>query len=115
MDADVVGLMDVASLLTLRNFRDKYLADMGYRNLVLIKGNDTRGIDVGLMSPFPVTGIKSHKGVTFPVPDQPAPQKLGRDLLQASIKLPGGDDFSFCLRGCKRHISGIFSFGWRVA
>jgi endonuclease/exonuclease/phosphatase family metal-dependent hydrolase len=92
---DVVGLVEVESLATLRKFRDDYLAGLGYTNVALIEGNDTRGIDVGVLSRFPITGLKSHKDVTFPVPGKPAPEKFSRDLMQATIKLPTGYTFEF--------------------
>jgi endonuclease/exonuclease/phosphatase family metal-dependent hydrolase len=95
LNPDVVGLVEVESLPTLRKFRDDYLADLGYRNLTLIEGNDTRGIDVAVLSRFPIVGIKSHKDVTFPVAGRPAPEKFSRDLVQASIQLPSGYRFEF--------------------
>lgn len=95
LNPDVVGMVEVESLPTLKTFRDEYLADMGYTNVVLIEGNDTRGIDVAVMSRFPIVGTKSHKDVTFPVPGKAAPEKLSRDLLQTSIQLPTGYRFEF--------------------
>jgi endonuclease/exonuclease/phosphatase family metal-dependent hydrolase len=95
LNPDVVGLVEVESLPTLKKFRDDYLADMGYTNVVLIEGNDTRGIDVAVMSRFPIVGTRSHKDITFPVAGKAAPEKLSRDLLQTSIQLPSGYRFEF--------------------
>lgn len=93
INADVIGLQEVESKEVLTQFRDQYLADMGYREVVLIEGNDTRGIDVALMSRYPVTAVKSHKEVRFPVPGQPQPAGFSRDLLQ--VRIQGPNNYAF--------------------
>ncbi len=90
----VMGLVEIESLPTLTKFRDDYLADMGYRHIVLIEGNDQRGIDVALISKFPVVNVKSHKDVTFAIPGVPGPSKFSRDVLQATVKAPNGYTFT---------------------
>lgn len=87
INADIIGLQEVESKSTLTQFRDRFLGDMGYREVVLIEGNDERGIDVALFSRFPVTAVKSHKEVRFPVPGQ-GTQGFNRDLLQVRIQGP---------------------------
>lgn len=93
LNADVLGLVEVESRATLRNFRDAYLKDMGYQYIALQEGNDMRGIDVAVLSRFPITHLKSHRNATFGVPGSPAPGKLSRDLLQAQIAV--GKNYSF--------------------
>lgn len=95
LNADVVGLVEVESRATLRNFRDTYLKDMGYQYIALQEGNDMRGIDVAVLSRFPITHLKSHRNAVFGVPGAPAPGKLSRDLLQARIAV--GQGYSFTL------------------
>lgn len=94
LDADVVGLVEVESLATLRHFRDAYVADMGYKYLALHEGNDPRGIDVALMSRFPITHVQSHQNAEFGVPGLPYPGKLSRDLLEATVKVGKGYSFT---------------------
>lgn len=101
LNADVVGLVEVESLPTLRKFRDGYLADMGYKHIALVEGNDMRGIDVAIMSRFPITHLKSHRNTTFGVPGQSAPGRLSRDLLQATIKPGKGYSFTFFMTHLK--------------
>ncbi|MNK87979.1 Endonuclease/Exonuclease/phosphatase family protein [compost metagenome] len=95
LNADVLGLVEVESRATLRHFRDDYLKDMGYQYIALQEGNDMRGIDVAVLSRFPITHLKSHRNAVFGVPGAPAPGKLSRDLLQAKIAV--GKGYSFTL------------------
>lgn len=88
INADVIGLQEVESKEVLTQFRDQYLADMGYREVVLVEANDPRGIDVALMSRYPVTAVKSHKDVRFPVPGQAQPAGFSRDVLQVRVQGP---------------------------
>lgn len=90
---DVIGFEEVESKETLTKFRDRFLSDMGYREVILIEGNDERGIDVGLMSRYPVTAVKSHKDVRFEVPGQGV-QGFERDLLQVRIQGPNNYNFT---------------------
>lgn len=93
INADVIGFQEVESLQVLTQFRDKYLRDMGYQHVVLVEGNDRRGIDVALFSRFPVSNVKSHKDLRFPVPGQ-GTQGFSRDLLQARINAPNNYKFT---------------------
>ncbi len=87
INPDIVGLQEVENKSVLTSFRDRYLNDMGYKEVVLIEGNDERGIDVALLSRYPVTSVKSHKDVRFNVAGQGS-QGFSRDLLQVRIQAP---------------------------
>jgi endonuclease/exonuclease/phosphatase family metal-dependent hydrolase len=76
IDCDIISLEEVENLEFLQNFNTEYLHGL-YTNVVLIKGPDPRGINVGVMSKFPLEGIKSFKG-----PD--VRQIFSRDLLAVS-------------------------------
>jgi endonuclease/exonuclease/phosphatase family metal-dependent hydrolase len=58
----------------------------GYPHAMLIDGNDERGIDVGLLSRYPVTDMRSH--VDDPDPDTGKPV-FSRDCAEYEIDLPG--------------------------
>ena len=66
---DILAVQEVENLYTLRIFNDKYL-DNYFHQMVLIDGNDPRGIDVGLMVkrdfPCEIVNIRTHvdDGVT---------------------------------------------------
>ncbi len=75
-EADILCLQEVESLEALNAFEYGYLYRMmgaGYRHKYLIKGNDSRGIDVAIMmreqtrdgQPIEFLDIKSHAELTF--------------------------------------------------
>lgn len=92
LDADVVGLMEVETLGILRRLNKDALGALGYREMVLIEGNDPeRGIDVALLSRFPVTQTVSHAVETFPGADGQTRRLFSRDCLECRLALPGGE------------------------
>src|SRR5687768_13490303 len=54
LNADVLAVEEVENRDYLERFVNVFLADMGYQHVVLMEGNDMRGIDVGLVSRIPV-------------------------------------------------------------
>ena len=60
---DVLAVAEVENLWTLRCFNDEYLSGY-FDRMILLEGNDGRGIDVGLCLRFglaaTVTGIRTH-------------------------------------------------------
>lgn len=92
LDADVVGLMEVETLAVLRRLNDEHLRDLGYRETILIEGNDPeRGIDVALLSRFSVAHVVSHAGETFSDADGHTRRIFSRDCLECHIILPSGE------------------------
>lgn len=102
INADVIGLQEVESKETLTAYRDKYLADMGYREVVLIEANDARGIDVAILSRYPVSDVKTHRELRFEVPGQ-GTQGFSRDVLQARIQGPNNYNFTIFVNHLKSH------------
>lgn len=85
--ADVIALQEVENIEILTEFRNSNgLAD-DYPHVVLVEGNDGRGIDVALLSKHPIKNVVSHKDEVFPVKGQ-EPRGFLRDLLQADIEIP---------------------------
>ena len=63
INADVLGTIEVDNRIAVLRFNDQVLPDVNanpYPHVMVIDGNDDRGIDVGLMSRFPVGTIRSH-------------------------------------------------------
>ena len=88
IDADILGLQEVENHDTLRRFNREFLDGMGYRFTLCIDGNDSRGIDVALLSRFPLGCIRTHQ---FRRQDEnPAEPVFARDCLEVDIRLPGG-------------------------
>ncbi len=102
INADVVALQEVENISVLTQFRDKYLSDMGYKEVILIEGNDQRGIDVALLSRYPVSNVTSHKDARFNVPGQGV-QGFSRDLLQLRVNGPNNYKFTVFVAHLKSH------------
>jgi endonuclease/exonuclease/phosphatase family metal-dependent hydrolase len=72
VDADVLGVVEAESRPLLQMFTSAMLAKVGgrpYEQVMLIEGNDPRGIDVGLLarSAYPITQLRTHVFDTDPV------------------------------------------------
>ncbi len=88
-DADIQVCIEVENRPTLLRFNEQVLgAEFGkaYPHVMVIDGNDDRGIDVGIMSRYPIRSIKSH------VDDLNAngQRTFSRDCPEFLIDLPGG-------------------------
>ena len=88
LNADVIAVEEVESRDYLERFVNVFLPEMGYQHVVLFEGNDTRGIDVGLISRIPVGTVESNRHVTFPGLDG-SPRRFNRDVLEVTL-LPEG-------------------------
>jgi hypothetical protein len=89
VNADVVGTIEVDNRIALLRFNEQMLpfveADP-YPHVMVIDGNDDRGIDVGLMTRFDVGTIRSH------VDDLKDDSRIfSRDCPEYQILLPSGD------------------------
>lgn len=59
--ADVIALQEVESLPVLDRFNSRYLAPMKYRHRFLVDSHDPRGIDVAVLSRFPILSVRSYR------------------------------------------------------
>ena len=87
MDCDILAVQEVEHIEILRSFNRDNLGGL-YPHIALIEGNDSRMIDVGVMSKLPLGPITSHQAATHP--DDPARRVFSRDLLQVSVLKPDG-------------------------
>lgn len=87
--ADVIALQEVENIHVLTDFRDQNGLAKAYPHLLLLEGNDNRGIDVALMSKHPIRNPVSHKDTTFKVEGEKKKGHFLRDVLQADIEMPG--------------------------
>jgi len=86
--ADVMGTIEVDSRVAVLRFNDQLLPQVQappYEHVMVIDGNDDRGIDVGLMTRFPVGTMRSH------VDDFKNGSRIfSRDCPEYEIHLPSG-------------------------
>ena len=82
IDADILAVQEVEDISVLRSFNKRHLDGM-YPHIVLIEGNDSRLIDVGVMSRLPIGAVTSFQ--TAEHPKRPGVRIFGRDLLAVEI------------------------------
>jgi endonuclease/exonuclease/phosphatase family metal-dependent hydrolase len=85
---DVALTVEVENRPTLQRFNEQVLGaqfNMAYPHFMVIDGNDDRGIDVGILSRFPIEAIRSH------VADETADGEriFSRDCPEYDVILPG--------------------------
>ncbi|WP_225767663.1 endonuclease/exonuclease/phosphatase family protein [Inquilinus sp. Marseille-Q2685] len=91
LKADVLGVVEAESRPVLWAFNTEILPALGgapFRHVMLIDGNDERGIDVGLMTRegYPIGALRSHVDDRLPN-DQPV---FSRDCPEFEITTPNG-------------------------
>jgi len=95
VDADIICPIEVENRISLERFHDQLLwkeflkpnKKPRYEYIMLVDGNDDRGIDVSIMSRFPINWIRSHindKTMYF----GKETKTFSRDCLEAQITLP---------------------------
>lgn len=84
--ADIVTMQEVENKEVLQQFVDEYLPQFGH--VVLVEGNDSRGIDVAVISKYDVTNVVSHAPNKFPDADGKEMQ-FNRDLLRVDLDVKG--------------------------
>lgn len=98
LHADILAVIEAENRISLRQFNstvipgiasDGHYAGMAFRHVMLIDGNDDRGIDVGLMTgpDYPIETIRSHIDDAFGGFDP----VFSRDCAQYGVTLPGGE------------------------
>ena len=92
LDADVIAMEEVENRDYLKRFLEVFLPDAGYDHVVCIEGNDSRGIDVALVSRIPVGQVRSHQYLRFPAVNG-GTQGFMRDVLSVTLEPPGGQPF----------------------
>lgn len=88
LDADVVTLQELSSKETLEGhlMSRRGLAEK-YPHIAYVRGNDERGIQLGVISKHPFTNVVSHKDTKFPLVDGSGDGKFSRDLLRVDVNL----------------------------
>lgn len=105
LDADILALQEVESRGCLEQFVDEFLPESGYRYVVHYEGNDRRGIDVALLSRFPVEQTISYRHAEFQ-DSQGRAQRFRRDLLRVTIQPPRGPSLEAWCVHLKSNVEG---------
>ncbi len=87
--ADILILQEVENLDVLNRFNDSYLQRAGYKSVLLIEGNDDRGIDQAILSRLPIQGTALNTWIPLGenVKSRKQPSRT-RGLLQVTLTLP---------------------------
>ncbi len=89
VDANIQVCIEVENRPTLLRFNEQVLAakfGKAFPHVMVIDGNDDRGIDVGIMSRYPIRSIKSHVDDLNPNGER----TFSRDCPEYLIDLPSG-------------------------
>lgn len=60
MGPDIIIFQEIENKNALSKLVSKGLKELGYQHIALIEGDDSRGIDVGLISKYPISSSKHH-------------------------------------------------------
>jgi predicted extracellular nuclease len=89
LDADVLGVIEAENRIALKNFSSILLKKVGadpYAHVMVVDGNDDRGIDVGILTKgtWEIVGIRSH------VDDDPDGEIFSRDCPEYTLATKSG-------------------------
>ncbi len=87
---DILVLEEVENIKVLKMLMEIGLAGEGYREAILVEGPDVRGIDVGIISKFPLAKkVKYHDIDLTPAFGEDEKVKLTRGILEATLNIRG--------------------------
>lgn len=128
VNADVLCFQEVESAQALLEYRDTYLADMGYDHVISIDAGNSRGIENSVLSRFPISDAKNwpNKELGGVHPEKYGNSKnwyagepiaFRRSPLMVDVQIPGTDgeeDWTLTLF-VLHHKSGFHNHYWREA
>lgn len=88
LDADVVALSEVENRGVLQAVVNEFLGDMGYRYVAVNPTNDARGINLGVLSRYPIDSLTSYRFRDLELPGEDQTWRFARDLLRITLELP---------------------------
>ncbi|ELS53085.1 endonuclease/exonuclease/phosphatase family protein [Streptomyces viridochromogenes] len=92
VDAAILLTVEVEDRLTLQRFNEQIVGGSAdgkaYPYSMLIDGNDTRGIDIGVLSRYPIRSVRPH--IFDPHPDGSGNPLFSRDCPEFEIEIDAG-------------------------
>lgn len=88
-EADVVSLQEIENFEMLDQIRNLGALSERYPYAILVEGNDGRGIDVAVMSRYPIARYETHRDEVIGE-SKGEPRRFVRDLLEVDVELPTG-------------------------
>jgi endonuclease/exonuclease/phosphatase family metal-dependent hydrolase len=92
IDCDIIALQEVENIEILEKFNDEYLSGM-YNQIILVEGNDPRGIDVAVLSRLNISEINSYRDYQINTADH-GTIHFSRDLLAVKWLAPDGQQWN---------------------
>jgi len=87
---DIILLQEVENKSVLERFRNEYLAKANYQKSIILQGQDARGINVAILTRFPIKGTPRLHRIPFSAPFFSRLSET-REILEATLSLPNGD------------------------
>ncbi|MEW5975091.1 MAG: endonuclease/exonuclease/phosphatase family protein [Acidobacteriota bacterium] len=90
VQADILCLVEVESRPTLQRFNEVLLEAFKarFKYNLLVDGNDQRGIDVGILSNYPIRSVRSHIHDTYKAANGRVYEIFSRDCAEYEVLLP---------------------------
>jgi len=114
LGAEVIGLQEVENRGVLEAFNREHLGGL-YPTVVLVEGNDRRGIDVALLSKLPVLSVTNYCHRVLPTPQPNFPNRFARDLLAVRLQATTKCELTVYVVHLKSKHGGRESDLWRRA
>lgn len=92
IDVDILCVVEVDDRIALRRFNEYLLSKekAEYSHAMLIDGNDERGIDVGILSRYPIASIKTHIDDSYKSTNGQTYKIFSRDCAEYTIDIGEG-------------------------
>jgi len=87
-DCDIVSLQEVGSKKLLEQFAEQRLGG-AYQHVALVPSNDRSGLNLGLISKYPILKVVSHKNDRIPTADGKGTTHFTRDFLRIDLDVNG--------------------------
>lgn len=119
-DADIVVFQELENEHLLQGMVDTFLPDAGYRYVACQRTNSSRGINLGVISRYPIKRLASHRMLWLAHPEIPFEERtwrFARDAMQVTLDIRGVqmDIFNVHFKSNSSRENDPSSMKWRTA